>query len=365
MVNNTNSAQNMISNDVIENVVYGSAFGDAWGYVTEFWGYNHILAVKPSPPKLLVISDDTQMSIYTMWATMDIVDNDLFHSAMKELNASRTVSPLVTAKIRTMFADEYIRYNYDPDNNRAPGKTVTNALTAYSKLEPYERQWGDEGARWNNSMGCGTIMRTGWLGLLNLPENALFWLACVASQVTHGHPFAWFTAAIHTINVHRLAYNTGTVMGFDEMIRWVQYGAELFPECDNVTVKSMVRSMYEAKLNMATYFEEGEPVDVCKFLGAGWVAPEALWCALAVYSKYNTTNSTDVFYSGVQNLVFTGGDSDSLAQIGGCYFGATHTGTSLKEQYSSRFEKRYQGELVGIVDMIQDMNHTLATTDNK
>ena len=352
--------QYSVSSETIDNVVYGSAYADAWGYVTEFWTKRMIDVIQPSAPQLLVISDDTQMSIYTMIAVQEILETItapvLSHHAIYDPDGD------VADTVRKIFAEHYLVYLDDPDNVRAPGRTVTQSLKRY-KYHPLEyRVYGDEGAK-NTSLGCGTIMRTGWLGLLDLPECTLFWLACLASQVTHGHPLSWAVAGLHTINTHRLAYGkANTVMSDTEMNQWLLLATQMFYR-EGWQPEDTTRFTDNLAQNIQVYIKlSGEDSDVCDYMGAGWAADETLACALAVWKKYGHTISNETFEQAIKTLVYTRGDSDSLAQVGACYFGAVHPGDAFRKTYEQRFEPRYIKELEFITALITDLNNTLCAT---
>ncbi|MGQ4535600.1 ADP-ribosylglycohydrolase family protein [Dermabacteraceae bacterium P13264] len=89
---------------------------------------------------------------------------------------------------------------------------------------------------------------------------------------------------------------------------------------------------------------EGDP---CELFGEGWVGDEAFFTSLAVFLKH-PENPRAVF----RELVYTGGDSDSLAAIGGSFVGAPNGYDAFGFSCDGEFECRYNTELREARDFI-------------
>ena len=335
----------------IESTVYNFAFGDAWGYVTEFKDFGDIVKNQYQPPAVLKVSDDTQMGLYTMQALKNMVKFDVDFSKIDDIETINL--------IRRSFANSYIMFYYDNDNTRAPGTTCMSALDAYIFSA---QRTGLEGSDHNNSLGCGTIMRTPWIGLLPLERSEMAALAVIQSQVTHGHPVSWIISAVLTLMINDFLHEENIV---DEDISMFDHAVRVIDEI--IAMELFVLSDFEMELNnvktslsrfadnweaIAELIEEqnGNFVDVNKIFGEGWTADESLYNALGVCSLYDDSSE---IYSGIRRLVYTDGDSDSIAAIGGSLYGAKYGSLAVsKEQIVNSLEPRYDGELSHMIDFI-------------
>ena len=96
------------------NVIRGIALGDAWGNPNEFRRISELTKDNPQGPELpkrLIITDDTQMTLFLADA-LDIARDG------------------TVAEIQEAIMDAYLAYYHDPDNDykRAPGVTVMGSL---------------------------------------------------------------------------------------------------------------------------------------------------------------------------------------------------------------------------------------------
>lgn len=328
---------------LVKGAVYGMAYGDAWGNVTEFMNHKQILKDLPASPEELVITDDTQMSIYNVLAM-----NEILH---KNINLTRLGNDVtVQNQVRKIFANHHGDFFLDPDNNRAPGVTCMTSLEQYLRATP--KVTGREGNT-NYSNGCGTVMRAPWLGLYDLPRETIILLAVLQAQTTHGDPSGWVSSAIAALTMKDLLENqielsSGSpnliyhALELLDEIRGVQ--SNLVDECA-LGLNSIRLGLNKCLTMWVPFIYSDGNVDVNKFFGEGWVADQALFNALAVVSLY-----ADEPLSGIERLVYTNGDSDSIAAIGGAFFGAIHGVSFLDDvEVESRLEPRYKKELADIV----------------
>lgn len=318
----------------IRGTLYGSAFGDAYGYVTEFSTYQKIVERQPLPPKTLRISDDTQMSIYTIQALQEIQNTISLTNISTDKN--------IQDRCRKVFADYYMRFYYDDDNNRAPGTTCMSSLRKYGDSD---KKTGWEGSSGNKSKGCGTIMRSPWIGLFgNLSREQIFVLALLQSQTTHGHEISWLVSGIASVLVHDIINDniteTDDTRLISQALTIVNYYSELWSNLGYSTktikeVKEEIIDILETHVFFKNY--EGDPTAI---YGEGWTADEALYTSLATVSLY-----LDDPYNGVKRLVYTNGDSDSIASIGGAFLGALNNYDSFEFDIVNNLETRYQKEI--------------------
>lgn len=336
----------------ISSTVYSFALGDAWGYVTEFTSFAQNMRNEPPPPNPLVVSDDTQMGIYTLQAIFNTeADLSRVHDDVSEQNV-----------MRRDFADQYVQFYHDPDNNRAPGMTCMSAIREY--IESPVKTTGLEGLS-NNSLGCGTIMRTPWIGLLPLERETLVTLSVLHSQTTHGDPAGWIASAIATLMTYDLFHDAvplGDRTLFDHAVRILR---EI--ETMHLQLLDAMEESFQQLYRELTYFSDNwsfskvsggvitehlvDPsYDVNETFGEGWIATEVLYNALGVVSFHNTAEEA---WYGVQRLVYSSGDSDSTAAIAGAFYGALYGDAWHRVQVQEQLEPRYRHELHEMIENIQ------------
>lgn len=195
--------------DQVLGCMVGGAVGDALGYAVEFASYDSI--VKKYGEKGITrfeldrhgvaeISDDTQMSLFTaagillgmtrgfMRGVMGRIDTYCRWTYLDWLHTQEWTSRHKDARVDSWLMDVPELYS-----RRAPGNTC---LAALHSLEA-----GKE-AR-NNSCGCGGVMRTAPLALLNYlhgcadGDNSFCDMcAAEAARITHKHPLGFIPSAI-------------------------------------------------------------------------------------------------------------------------------------------------------------------------
>ena len=93
------------------NALTGLAAGDAWGYQVEFTSYAHMPAYPVAPPVgTWTVSDDTQMTT-------------ALHRALAEVPDFDDIEAVTDAITR-----QFLLWQVDPDNTRAPGRTCMTSL---------------------------------------------------------------------------------------------------------------------------------------------------------------------------------------------------------------------------------------------
>jgi len=354
--------------DLIAGAIYGMALGDSWGFLTEFMQHPDILATKPLPPRRLQITDDTQMSLYNARALRQILqeeDNLDFLLVDEEQQV----------RIRKIFADFHLDYEIDPDNNRAPGRTVMSALYNYRRSDQLT---GLEGSSSNDSKGCGTIMRSPWFGLLPLDRRIIAALAVLQSETTHGHPQAALSAAVAALMLHDIF--EGELSPIDAapknrvlamLYRTLSYATEVEELPTGLVATERFRggvsdfreTVYELIYSFEHVSNEdlmNPDQDICSWFGEGWTADAALLCSVGAFALHDFQS-----YEGIRRLVYSNGDSDSIGAIGGSFFGALLGYGVLERQaaeYSvsirGAFEYRYEQELSDALGFYRELNRS-------
>lgn len=335
----------------IWNSIHGMAYGDAWGRITEFEKFVDIKEIQPEFPKQIAyITDDTQMSLYAMKAILDNLDSILeFENDLNNVAKQNNV--------RMLFGAQFLEWQTDPRNNRAPGYTCLNSLT---NLRNSEMRTGLEGTD-SGSKGCGANMRNPWFGLLPFSEELIEELSLQQSEVTHSHPLALSSAVLTALCLRETYLNPNalTTLNLNDFL--LSKTTELIVKHSN---NSKVRPAYlsglhelksflELKQGKVKAFTKADPAtDICEILNAeGWVAEEALLLAVTIYDNYKNSP-----IEGLRRAVYTNGDSDSIAAIAGAYMGSTHNTQIFPEQWHSKLEPNYIEELQTTVEGLQEIS---------
>lgn len=328
-----------------KDILLGVAYGDAWGYRNEFVTYEKLTAKSPQGPDMpqhLIVSDDTQMTLYLAQA-LDNKSDPMFDGD----------------DICGDIIDRFIAWYHDPANTRAPGNTCLRAIEALDAGHPWQS------ATVKSSDGCGANMRVApaaWM-----PEHLWLPVAALQAAVTHGSPAA-VAAAVLTAQVIRAAADEkvkpgGTVEFALEAARpeswadliggcvvndWLQpligpsqWTDQFWREGFGVCLHQM-----KAALNALDGYQRTPwAADPCEFVGAGWRAHEALAVALLCADAIPGDP-----IMALRRATVTGGDSDSIAAIAGAVLGAAHADPWPGEWFA-RLEDRYQDEIQDVMDM--------------
>lgn len=329
---------------LIEGSVYGLAFGDAYGWPNEFRSFQQISYSFSDFPSPAIITDDTQMSLYALQGAVQLFHEDeLGSSLIKRYTAN---PEQYEAEIRKVFAEKFLDWLNDPRNDRAPG---INCLATLRKLEgtQVKNTWM-EGTS-NESKGCGANMRNPWFGLLPATEDIIVDLSILQSSVTHNHPLALSSAVLTALAVKTLKDGKETSSLFDFLVTKTE---ELIRKGHkNKTymegLQELLLFFNSSRLEYTEFMTSGDDEDICAFLGEGKVAEEALLLAAAAYDMYDEDVS-----NGLRRLANSGGDSDSIAAIGGAFFGAAYGIESFPREWKQELEVGYSVELQEAVNII-------------
>lgn len=286
--------------DRILGCLFGGAVGDAFGYAVEFDRLAEIkrrhgpdgLTVPVLKGGKFIVSDDTQMTLFTAQAVAEGGDVVAFGEAYRDWHRTQTErGPSSNAQGLLRRPELWAL--------RAPGNTCLSALESGRLGSPQERI--------NNSKGCGGVMRVAPIGLNKAwGEETVFDLAVQAAALTHGHPSGFFSAGALAVMVRALLEGEAMPSALARATQALSGQAET-----DETLDAMRKAFQLAGLS------DRHRRDVAEGrLGEGWVGEEAL--AIALYSVLAASDFEDVMRIAANH----DGDSDSTASIAGQLFGA-------------------------------------------
>ena len=342
--------------DQVLGCMVGGAVGDALGYAVEFSSYGSI--VKQYGEKgitryaldrhgLAQISDDTQMSLFTaagillgmtrgyMRGIMGRIDTYCRFTYLDWLHTQEWTSRHEDARVDSWLMDVPELYS-----RRAPGNTCLSAL--HSIEEGKEPR--------NNSCGCGGVMRTAPLALLNQLHgysngDKLYCDMCAAeaARITHKHPLGFIPSAILNDMLMQILegiegreqrpeyFVEQALLRLPEIVSEVDEGkkyGELWPE----EIRKQKRLITKA-LDLA--YSDVEDHYAIESIGGGWTGHEAL--AIAIYSA---TKHRDSFKNAIVSCVNHSGDSDSTGAICGNIMGALLGRSAIPAHFTEKLELR-------------------------
>ena len=289
--------------DRILGCLLGGAVGDGFGYAVEFSSMRQIRANHGEnglqQPLMkdgrLVVSDDTQMTLFTADAVsgVDLDDAGVIERVrLAYLEWRRTQVEPWTPGGAGLLAYEALWAD------RAPGVTCLTALAGGGR--------GTLDRPINNSKGCGGVMRVAPIGCrTDWSIDRVGWIA--ASAAAHGHPSGFWSAAALAAAVRVL------VAGEDTNAALRVIGETLGSDpAAGETLLAVANAVAAPRAP-----GDWSAVAQGRF-GEGWVGEEAL--AIALFGFL----ASDDFRTVVRLTANHDGDSDSTASIAGQLFGARH-----------------------------------------
>lgn len=340
--------------DKIRGSLVGGAVGDALGYPVEFicsyegiqkrYGENGITRLDttqwwlPDEEKSgkAWISDDTQMTLFT---ACGLLNAKAQCKAPKYAICEAYLEWYYTqiGRKSSRHKDCWIGDVPELNNRRAPGNTCMTALQDILRgKDPY-----------NNSKGCGGIMRTAPVALYgavwrDTPEGEplegrisdikdVDMLAADAAEITHQHPLGWLSSALEAHVIYRIMQKDCPAV--DDFKAYLSEGYDillsLYPnEGAGIT---QLRALTDKALGLVG--SSASDVDNIEAIGEGWVAEETL--AIAVYCavKY-----FDNFEKAIIASVNHRGDSDSTGAVTGNILGAVVGYDAISEFFKTDLE---------------------------
>lgn len=302
----------MISTNCIEGMLFGLAYGDAWGAPTEFMSLHDIHEKYPpiGPTSLehtgFTVTDDTQMTL------------SVARAITKTYARTGTISPV---SLQNELIEEYLAWYLSPENNRAPGMTC---LSACEKLL--------EGLDWitatgTQSKGCGANMRVAPAAVLDNAIRAP--VAQFQAAVTHGHATGLTASDLTAEALHQLLNGMHPTRLLDHLKQYANSQQHVYHQAwlgdlwQRPSVESATdyinRGWQEClailnKLEEAMTLPKGDP---CLWVGEGWIAEEAFAAGLLSFLWF-----PDEPLDALRRAATSEGDSDSIACLAGAFSGA-------------------------------------------
>jgi ADP-ribosyl-[dinitrogen reductase] hydrolase len=324
--------------------VFGGALGDAFGYAVEFDSLDAIHR-RFGPEGIrepvfhagrLVVSDDTQMVLFTLKGLLRAVAPDgswIEDGVVAEVRRAYldwldTQSEGTAAARRGDLAGT-LATRPAMRHRRAPGNTCLSALRAGGH--------GEVGRPINGSKGCGGAMRSAPMAFLpRLPAGPeAFRIGARTGALTHGHPEGWGPAGLVVAAVRRLLDGEGMRDALLGAIGDLEGAAAAWDGAVPPTTAPFLHGLELAE-RMADC-----PVEAIARLGLGWTGEEAV--AIAAYAALTGGGS---FEDVVARAANHDGDSDSTASIAGQLWGAAHGAGALPHAWVRRLD--VLDELLGL-----------------
>lgn len=346
----------------------GGAVGDALGYAVEFeqwpyirntYGNRGITRYKLSRQGKALISDDTQMTLFTASGIllgmtrgctrgiMGRIDIYCSHTYVDWLHTQEWLK-----RDESVYSTSWLMDVPELYARRAPGNTCLSALKTIEKHE----------APRNNSCGCGGVMRTAPLAILGYIHcyadgdyGYCDMVAAEAARITHKHPLGFLPSAVLNDILMQLFESDEenprslfgcVLMALNRLPSIVSeddggktYG-ELWPD-EVVKLKEVIR---QAIVLVTSDLPDHVAIEK---IGGGWTGHEAL--AIAIYSVLKYYES---FEDAIVCAVNHSGDSDSTGAICGNIMGAIHGRKSIPNYYTKDLE---------LIDIIEEIANDLYT----
>lgn len=305
----------------------GGAIGDALGYRVEFDRWPAIVReYGPEGIRLagasgaLVVSDDTQMTLFTLEGMVRAAGTAEITSEIREAYLDwygTQAGGRMSRELRGQLARHAAMCQV-----QAPGSTCLSAL----------RQGGQGTIERpiNNSKGCGGVMRTAPLGFLpeSVNDAALLRLGGEAAALTHGHPDGYLPAGAMAVFTRDALNDVAWELSVAKVLEFVRERA-----ASEGTVAAIEAAVKAAADGVASR----EKVSA---LGEGWVGEEAL--AIGLYAA----KVAKTFAECIELAANHDGDSDSTASIAGQLWGARYGLQGIPLEIAERVD--VIGALVGV-----------------
>lgn len=314
--------------------ILGGAVGDAFGYAVEFDRLPEIRRKHGSGglqhPVLqdgkLVVSDDTQMTLFTLEA-MNLAQAANQGEAVPDRQAlllaefreaclrwgdtqGATVPPYRAGASRARLLQSRAMRQ-----RRAPGMTCLAAVRA-GATSTMDRPI-------NDSKGCGAVMRTAPIGLLpDAPFELSMTLGCQAGAMTHGHADGWLPAGTVAAMTRLLAQGLDIDAAASDALQLLAH----MPGANAAATPVLLQRALELARQAA------KPAAAYAALGEGWTGDEAL--AIAVYCSLAGSG----FVEAIRLAANHDGDSDSTASIAGQLRGTVDGITAVPHAWVQRLD---------------------------
>lgn len=324
----------------IRGCLLAGALGDALGYTVEFtpyrsiqatFGSEGIRALVPNYTGKAIVSDDTQMTLFTCDAMLPGAGRE-----EQGLTIAERIHRAYLCWLQTQ--DHYFSGTRDWESPlnavlelnycRAPGNTCLYALRS-GKMGTLDQPI-------NDSKGCGGVMRSAPLGFDPRWGEPLM-TGAQSGAITHGHPMGWVPAGMLSDIVNKCIY------GEYASLRAVIEASLADTKAAFGDKKGFAD--FEEMVTLAMELSETDAPDeeAIRRVGEGWVGDEAL--AVAIYSCLrHPEDLRECLISSVNHS----GDSDSTGAVAGNILGAWLGDSALPEDWIAQLE------LVDVMDGLAD-----------
>ena len=321
--------------DKIKGSIIGGAIGDALGYPVEFV-YSFYNIQEKYGEKGIVnydleytwlndeiskaqVSDDTQMTLYTLEALMQNANTN------EEIIQNVTDAYLVWMGFQTgenVTVEDIYRTSklLELNQRRAPGNTCISALACLNRGKVVV----------NDSKGCGGIMRVAPVGIYGYLKGwTLEHTAKIAgktAEITHKHPLSTYASAAFAVLIQLCLMEEK--VSKDTFIKKVLESLDIIKKLYEFTPEMQAFDAYIHKTLALTESQDPDWKVIEQEIGEGWVAEESFAIAVFCVSRH-VNNFKDCIVSAVNH----GGDSDSTGAIAGNIIGAILGYEAIPEQY--------------------------------
>jgi ADP-ribosylglycohydrolase len=290
----------MSDQDAVKGILAGLALGDALGWPIEFLNMQKINTIYgpggiKEPPNPAQVTDDTQTSL--------VIAEALVEAGHKDIESLMAV---VTRRL--------IEWSNSPDNDRAPGHTVTEAVRTLEAGVP----WRESGGQ---AKGNGSAIRVASIGFFyqHNPDR-LREVAHATGIATHAHP-ASDAATIAAAYAVKLALDGTNPADYINKILAFTNGIS--------------GDLDDALLRIGHVLEWTDEFAAINHIGDGWVGEQSVAMALYCVLRY-----PDDFAGAVRRAVNIPGDSDSVGCIAGGIMGARLGISGVPSDWVARLENR-------------------------
>ena len=346
----------------------GGAVGDALGYPVEFdswtricrrYGRQGITRYQLDRTGLALISDDTQMALFTAAGVLlgmtrgylrgiaARLDSYCQYTYLDWLHTQEWPSRKEGERVDSWLMDIPGLYA-----RRAPGNTCLTSLKAIESKQEAK----------NNSCGCGGVMRTApialicWLHDYVRGDRAYCdMVAAEAARITHKHPLGFLPSAVLNDILMRLL--AGKASDSASLVAVVQEATDCLPSIvsdddEDKTYGELwpgkVRELQDIlRKAMALAATDTPDPEAIESIGGGWTGHEAL--AIAIYSA---VKHADSFEDAIVSAVNHSGDSDSTGAICGNIMGTLLGRSAIPSYYTEKLE---------LLDIIEEIANDLYT----
>ena len=358
--------------DRVLGCMVGGAVGDALGYPVEFRSWNDIVneygekgitRYKLAHNGKALISDDTQMTLFTaaglllgmtrgfMRGIMGRPDTYCQNTYMDWL-MTQTLTQRPAGDEMSSLCHSWLMDVPELYSRRAPGNTCIMAIEALKNRDEVK----------NDSCGCGGVMRTAPIALLcsihqygDGDNKYIDMMAAEAARLTHKHPLGFLPSAV--LNHLIMDIMEGEIVGRDRLAHAAKQAIDVLPEIDSepdhhktdgeLWPKHVKRQQDIVMHAIDLAYTDTADVKAIAQIGEGWTGHEAL--AISIYSA---VKHCDSFERAIVSSVNHSGDSDSTGAICGNIMGSIKGRKAIPEYYTQDLE---------ILDVIEEMATDLYT----